>query len=69
MTVEPPSEWLTTISRWVQTRHTWVFPKELATHYVLDALRTADTQLECRSIRRGALQTLAAAGVAEEVLT
>ena len=68
VTVEPPADWLTAIGRWTTSRHTWLFPKEITTRDVLMALRNVDANLECRSIRRGALQTLAAAGVAEDIL-
>jgi len=63
VSVAPPAEWLTTISKWCETRHDWVFPRECTTAAVLVALRTTEPELECRSIRRGALQALAAAGV------
>ena len=63
-----PAEWMTVLQRWMTGRREWLFSKELKTIDVTNALRTIDPLLECRSLRRGALQTLAAAGVSEAVM-
>lgn len=63
-----PVEWARTILRWKEQRRTWLFPRELGTSAILLALRRVDSKLECRSIRRGAIQTMAAAGVSEETM-
>ena len=65
---KPPPEWLALISRWTATRHTWLFPSSITTRNICTALRRVDPQYECRSIRRGALQTLAASGVTTKVM-
>jgi integrase len=67
--VIPPPEWLAAIKQWRATRQSqFFFPKGVGCPAVLGALRRVSPTLECRSIRRGALQGLAAAGVSEEVL-
>lgn len=63
-----PVEWARTVIRWKEQRRTWLFPKEIGTAVILLALRRVDSKLECRSIRRGAIQTMAAAGVSEEIM-
>ena len=65
--VRPPSEWYNAIAAYLRTRTTWVF-SGLKTGDVLVALRRAHPKLECRSVRRGALQCLANAGVSDSVL-
>ena len=57
-----PQEWADMIERWAATRRTWMFPRTTTTKHVCDALRNANPRLECRSIRRGAIQALAASG-------
>ena len=52
---------------WARREH-WLFPKEMSTSDVLKQLRRVDQQLECRSIRRGALQSMAVNGVAEDII-
>lgn len=63
-----PRRWWDMMHRWISTRHTWLFPREMTTQDVLISLRRVSAALECRSLRRGALQTLAAAGVPESTL-
>lgn len=53
------------LEKWLQTRRSWIFPREITTSRITTALRQVRPDLECRSIRRGALQTLAASGVSE----
>lgn len=58
-------------SRWeayVKSRETKLFPRHLTGSSLKNALRTVDVSLEQRSIRRGALQAMAARGVSEETL-
>jgi hypothetical protein len=59
------------VRQWLEQRATsvWVFPTPDALGpQVRQALRAVDPALEQRSLRRGALLTMAAAGVSEAVL-
>ena len=60
--------WGELLVRWMAERRTWLFPKEVTTGSITAALRQVRPELECRSIRRGSLQTMASAGVPEATL-
>ncbi len=70
--VQPPPAWRQQMERYFDRRQAeraqWLFPKELTTAEVLRQLRRVDTMLECRSIRRGAIQTMATAGIPEPII-
>ncbi len=51
-------EHLRLVQKWLGERRAWVFPREVKTGCVTTALRAVDPSLECRSMRRGSLQTL-----------
>jgi integrase len=63
-----PAPWLALFRRWYEQRHAWLFPTGGLNKEVRAALRRVDPLLECRSLRRGALQTMALAGVPANVL-
>ena len=60
--------WGELLVRWMAERRTWLFPREVTTGSITAALRQVRPELECRSIRRGSLQTMASAGVPEATL-
>ena len=59
-----PGQWRQLLNNQLQHNH----PFTTSSAQVRDALRTVDRRLEQRSLRRGALQTLARAGVEEHDL-
>jgi integrase len=64
-----PPNFVSRIKNWIEKRKTWVFPSSFTPWMVTTALRRIDKSFEARSIRRGALQHLAAKpGITEEIL-
>ncbi len=64
-----PVEFVARLRRWLDSRTSWVFPRTLKSFDVTKCLRKVDARYECRSIRRGALQHLAALpGITDETL-
>jgi integrase len=52
------------VRRWIATRNSWIFPQgPQLQQQAKEALRRVHPRLECRSLRRGALQTMALNGV------
>ena len=62
-----PQKWRELIHYTMSTQTGKLWPS-MSTTIALKALRAANTQMECRSIRRGALQCMANAGTDEETL-
>lgn len=63
-----PQQLLPRFLRHLESRDRVLFPRRLTGATLKEALRTVDTALEQRSIRRGALQAMARKGVSEELL-
>lgn len=63
-----PPEFRERWQAYLATRQHVIFPRRLTGNDLKEAIRKADPQLEQRSLRRGALQTMAANGVSEETL-
>jgi hypothetical protein len=59
-----PPQWFLLLQRWMTDRRVWLFPQDTTFGALIkNALRRAHPALECRSLRRGALQAMAKAGV------
>ena len=68
-TAPVPDRYYNRLLKWLAQRRAWLFPKTCTGQQIKESLRKVDAQLEQRSIRRGALQTLAAIpGVTTEQL-
>lgn len=63
-----PEKLLTDLRAHVEQRHTKLFPRHLTGDILRVAIKRFFPNLEQRSLRRGALQAMAAAGVSEETL-
>ena len=63
-----PQEFRERWKKYFESRETMLFPRHLTGSSLKNALRTVDATLEQRSIRRGALQTMAQNGASEETL-
>lgn len=63
-----PTEFQERWKNYVEDRQTALFPRHVSGKSLKEALRHIDPSLEQRSIRRGALQAMAACGVDEETL-
>ena len=63
-----PSEFKARWDKYLESRKTKLFPLHLTGSSLKNALRKVDAALEQRSIRRGALQTMALNGTSEETL-
>lgn len=55
-----PAEFLPRLRRWLDQRKSTLFPSSVKGQHIKESLRTEDKALEQRSLRRGALQSLAA---------
>ena len=66
-TTLPPPEFLEFLAAAVGAGQHWLFPQVKGAH-LKDALRVVDPALEQRSLRRGAIQALAASGLKDEEL-
>lgn len=63
-----PTCYYNMLKEYCDTRRTLIFPSNLKGDHLCSALRQVATNLEQRSIRRGALQAMARANVSEETL-
>jgi integrase len=63
-----PAQFLPCLQEWFHARPNWLFPQSMKPMEVTTALRASHPSLESRSLRRGSLQTMAAAGVSEALL-
>jgi len=62
-------QFLPRLQKWLAERHSWLFPTTTNSKTIKEALRREDPALECRSLRRGALQALAQQpGISDETL-
>jgi hypothetical protein len=69
ITTSMPPEWMPILRRWHEARNSWLFPaNNLLNGEIRTALRRVSPVLECRSLRRGALETMALAGTPTETL-
>lgn len=66
-TTLPPQEFLDFLAAAKESGQHWLFPQVKGVH-LKNALRMVDPALEQRSLRRGAIQALAAAGMTDEEL-
>ena len=63
-----PDQWMEIWKQFIETRKVKLFSEAITGKKLKEALREVDCELEQRSIRRGALQTMAVAGTSEENL-
>jgi hypothetical protein len=70
VTAAVPQEWISTLQRYLEQRNRWLFAKDrtILNTEIRVALRRINPRLECRSLRRGALETMARAGTPSAVI-